>query len=60
MLYPANLLIEEKYCKKDTPDEHFQQEYHNTKTKLDLTKLFNKKFHNFCCYYVHGKYKPYI
>ena len=40
MLYPANLLIEEKYCKKDTPDEHFQQEYHNTKTKLDLTKLF--------------------
>ena len=26
--------------KKDTPDEHFQQEYHNTKTKLDLTKLF--------------------
>ncbi len=37
MLYPANLLIEEKYY---TPDEHFQQEYHNTKTKLDLTKLF--------------------
>jgi len=26
--------------KKDTPAEHFQQEYHNTKTKLDLTKLF--------------------
>ena len=40
MLYPANLLIEEKYCKKYTPDENYQQEYHNTKTKLDLTKLF--------------------
>ncbi len=26
--------------KKDTPANLYCQEYHNTKTKLDLTKLF--------------------
>ena len=26
--------------KKDTPGNLYCQEYHNTKTKLDLTKLF--------------------
>ncbi len=26
--------------KKDTPVNRYCQEYHNTKTKLDLTKLF--------------------
>ena len=26
--------------KKDTPSNLYYQEYHNTKTKLDLTKLF--------------------
>ena len=43
--------------KKDTPDNLYCREYHNTKTKLDLTKLFYRTFHNVLPYYECDKYR---